>query len=519
MATQVLPTKGAVIFGEQDNSLLTNTINNIETEQKRNDLLKQKEVQQLADSWRSNMLKASSGKLWADQIGEIEQAHLNTGQQLVSKGIDPYRSNAPEAIQYRNEQMKIESIQNFRKAMETEYNSLNNVIKKDVDAWDPEDLKKLNEFVSGSKIDEIYQQNAALPTVRKRFDINNTLRGYRAPVKQETVVKDGLETSQSYVDRDEAERGILGRLSDPNNPGAARYLSDLTSGYNVNTLRNLPATKDGIQSLLDGQYDANASLRETLAQQGITSKEDPRYQQYLETESQNLMQAKDKYTQDMDSLISSVSGGITTRSTSKPNYTEQREADRRRGVAQRDTRFNERNSSSSGGSESSGSYNPSAKEYVTYRGRGGTGKAPLYGYTKFNANSVEFLGNNMIDLTTGKKAPDRTSVSGTVVGLGNVPVNKEYGTVVQENYALNNPDKVRWEKRALVEVNEKVGSSAKKKQYLVPASSLPDNMPKGNMYKEFMNSSFSAPAKQSSSAGGTKTETVAERMRRLANSK
>src|SRR5690606_30650180 len=107
---------------------------------------------------------------------------------------------------------------------------------------------------------------------------------------------------------------------------------------------------------------------------------------------------------------------------------------------------------------------------------------------------VEFLGNNMIDLTTGKKAPDRTSVSGTVVGLGNVPVNKEYGTVVQENYALNNPDKVRWEKRALVEVNEKVGSSTKKKQYLVPASSLPDNMPKGNMYKEFMNSSFSAPA-------------------------
>lgn len=504
MAAQSLQTKGAVIFDQQDNRLLNNTINTIKEEDNKLAAKAEKDALNLASSWRSNMLKASEGKLWADQIGAIEQDHLNNGQKIVSRGVDPYTSNDAESVKYRENQMRIQNMQGFRKAMEKEYSSLNNVIKNDPSSWNQNDLKKLNDFISGEKFEDIYQENKSLPIVNRRFDINKTLQGYRAPVKQETVVVNGVETSQSYVDRDSAERGIISKISDPTNPGAAEFLNEITSGYNINTLRSLPNDIESNKKLLEGQYDSNVNLRNALAEQGIVSKSDPRFEEFIEVESTKIVDAKNNYNEQMDTLIASVSGGVTTRSSSKPNYTEAREADRRKAASQRDTRFAERNNTKSGnGDSSSGSFDPGAKEYVSYgNDKNGKGKAPMYGYTKFNAGSVEFVGNNMIDLRTGKPVSDQTSVSGNVVSLGNVPISKSFKDIQQEDYAVKNPDKVNWEKMAVVEV--KKGSETKR--YLVPAKNLPSNMAKPKLYNEFMNEKFTPPSSAKGSAGDNKTE-------------
>ena len=315
-------------------------------------------------------------------------------------------------------------------------------------------------------------------------------------------------------------------------PGGQEYLSSITGGYTPSQLRNAPDDLQGASRLIEGFYDSNPTFREELATMGITSKNDPRYSQVIQEEAQNLLGSKQRYNQEIEGLIDQASGGVRTSNKVTPDYTEARERRAQRAEVRAAQRFNERfmTRSSGSGSSSEESYSPSRKEYIAYGDEGSMGKAPVYGYTPFNASNVEFVGNGMIDLETGKAAPDQAVVSGTVVALGNIPSGKNNRALSKENFAIDNPGNVYWRKMALVEAKEGSGSLAIKKQYLVPVENLPNNIKNSKLVNEFKNSSFSPPttrpgaktaqpAKQSSSAGGNKTETVAERMRRLTNSK
>lgn len=494
---QILPTAGAVIFGNNDN-IVPNAINMIEQQRQQQAQQKTREAQQLANSWRQNMLSASSGRLWSNEIAQIEQNHLAKGEQLMAEGVDPYSSSDPRAVQYRQERMQVENMQNFRKGVEAEYKAINDIVRRDPNKWRPEDLNSLNDFISGNSFEEVYEQNMSLPTVRQRFDVADSLRGYRAPVRNETITQGGRTITDQFVDREEAERGILSRLS--STPGNESFMQELTGGFTPSQLRNAPDDIEGSQRLIEGFYDTNPAFREELALQGITSKSDPRFNEAIETEARNLLDAKQNYNQQMDDLISQVSGGITTRRTEKPDYTEERE---RRAVI----RFNERNmnkSSSSGSSGTSSSYTPSNKEYLAYTDYNGRmAKTPMEGFTNFNANNVEFIGNNVVDLETGQLIPDRSVMSGTVVALGHVPSGRNNRTLAQENFAKKNPQNVEWRKMALIESSENEFGTSRKKQYLVPAELLPDNMPKADLYNQFMNSTFTPPT------GNTNTNTNA----------
>lgn len=502
MATQILPTAGAVIFGNQNDNLLSNTIGMIEQERQRTAQQRVQEAQKLANSWRQNMLSASSGRLWSDEIAKIEQDHVMKGEQLMSQGVDPYSSTDPRAVQYRQERMQVENMQNFRKGMEAEYKAINDVVRRDPNKWETADINKLNEFISGNKFNDVYEQNMGLPTVNQRFNVADAIKGYRAPVKSETVVEGGQEKSSTYVDRDEAEQGVLSRISQ--SPNSQEFMNRLTGGFSVSQLRNAPSDLEGATALMTGFYDTNPAFREELAKQGITSKNDPMFQQAMATEASELLSAKQNYEQQMDELISSVSGGITTKTTVKPNNTEANELRAQRREQREIVRFNERHlKKSSGGSGSSSesvSYSPSNKEYVAYTDYNGKmAKAPMYGFTKFNANGVEFIGNNVVDLETGQLVPDQAVRSGTVVALGVVPSGRNNRTLSQENFAKSNPDNVEWRKMALVESTESgIGSKSTKRQYMVPAENLPDNMPKKTLYDKFMGSSFTPPSSDSS---------------------
>lgn len=498
---QILPTAGAVIFGNENSNILGNTIGMIEKKRQTDAQNRVRQAQQLANSWRQNMLSASSGRLWSDEIAKIEQDHVMKGEQLMAQGIDPYSSTDPQAVAYRQERMQVENMQNFRKGIEAEYKAINDVVRRDPNKWDASDINKLNEFISGNKFQDVYEQNMGLPTVNQRFNVADALKGYRAPVKSETVVEGGEKKSTTYVDRNEAEQGVLSRLSQ--DPRGEQYLNEITGGFSVSQLRNAPDTLEGATQLMTGFYDSNPQFREELAKQGITSKSDPRFQEAMNTEAQQLLSAKQNYQQQMDSLISSVSGGITTKNTVTPDYTEAREQRARSQYQMQVTRFNERhmNKSSSSGSSSSNeqvSYSPSNKEYVAYGSGNKMAKAPMYGFTKFNANGVEFIGNNVIDLETGQLVPDQAVRSGTVVALGVVPSGKNNRTLSQENFAKENPGNVEWRKMALVESTETGIGGSRKVQYMVPAENLPDTMPKKALYDKFMSSSFTPPTKAES---------------------
>lgn len=496
MATQILPTRGAVIFGDQNQNVLRDTISQIQQQRDLEVQQRQRQAQQMAQSWQKNMLSASNGKLWSDQIGAIEQDHLKKGEQLMVQGIDPYTSLDPKAAAYRQERLEVEGMRKYREALEKEYNSLNNIIKSDPSKWSSSDLNKLNEFVSGSKFEDLYKQNAQLPTVNQRFNPNTFFKGSAVPFSKE-VVEDGVKVIEKGVDRDATEKTILSRLVTDTSGMSKDFLNQLTSGYDVSQLKNIPDDFSSVRNLVDGFYDYNAQFREELAKQGITSKEDPRYQQALDIEAQDMINAKANYDSQMDNLISSISGGQTVSRVERPDYTEEDRRWNRESRNMQRTRFNERNNSSgSGGRKGSGSdesYITGDNVYVSYKG--GEGRAPLYDHVAFNTGSeVEFIGNGTIDLSTGVESPDKTTLSGVVVGLGNVPTTKATNgkvVIAQENYSQRNPDKVKYEKMALVRTKVGSGSSSRTKEILVPAKNLPKTMSKDKIYQQFMNTPYS----------------------------
>lgn len=494
---QILPTRGAVIFGDNSQNLINTTLSALEKNRQNQILQEQKKAQQLANSWTKNMLSASSGRLWSDDIGKIEQSHIAEGEQLMSAGIDPYSSTDPRAVKYRSDRANVENMRAYREGVEKEYNALNNVIRKDISKWNPSDLNKLNEFISGSKFEDVYSQNQPLPQVRQNFNVQDSLKSFRAPMKEEVEVVDGIKSTKKYVDRNEAESGIISRLGQT--PGGAEYLSKLTGGFTIPQLKNAPDNIEGITKLIDGSYDSNPALREQLATQGIVSKADPRYNQFIQQEAQNMFNAKTNYDTEMDGLISNVSGGTTVKDSRTPDYSAAREKraqeasqQSKQRLAMSVVRFNERflekPSSRKSGDDS---YNPRDKEELAYGSSNEMKKTTMNGFTKFGSNNVDFIGNGAIDLRTGEPMPNVPVRSGNVVALGSVPVNKATGRLMSAEDVKANPENVVMKKMALTESKSSVGNF--KNQALVPAENLPDNMPKNTLYKNFMNSSVPTP--------------------------
>lgn len=497
MATaQPLSTRGAVIFGDNSQGIVNNAISVMDRNRQAQEARDARRAQQLANSWRQNMLTASSGRLWSDQLSKLEQEHISQGENLMASGIDPYSSVDPRAVQYRQERANIENMRAYRKGVETELNAINNVVRKDINLWRTEDLDKLNEFISGTNINDAYSQNLTLPQVRRRFNIQDALKGYRAPMREEVRVENDQRITNKYVDRSEAETSIISRLGQT--PGGAEYLANLTGGYSIPQLKNAPNDIEGTIQLIDNSYNSNPQFRERLAAQGIVSKSDPRYTDFITQEAQNMLAAKNNYETEIDGLIGQVSGGTTVKDSRVNDYTRQREERAQRNENRANTRlnmqitrFNERHMDKGKSTANASSYTANANEELAYGSNDSMKKTNLRGYTKFNANNVEFIGNGAIDLRTGQPLPNVPVRNGTVVALGQVPVNKNTGALMSESEAKNNPSVVNWKKMALTESKSSVGNF--KNQSLVPAESLPANMPKKDLYEKFMNANIEPP--------------------------
>lgn len=509
MATQILPTMGAVIFGNPNQNALGDTIGQIEANRQRQAQERVRQSQQLANSWRQNQLKAYGGQLWNNEISQLQQRHLSQGQDLVRQGIDPYSSTDPRALQYQQERLNLENMTGYAKALEKEYNSVNDLLASDATKWNPSDIAKLNEFISGSKIEDLYEQNARLPQVRQNFNVQEAIKGSAVPFDRRSI-QDGIETTEKGVDAEATRNTILSRLSLDRTGQGAEFIGQITSGYGPAVLNNLPETNEAVTTLIDGMYDYSPQLRETLALQGITSKDDPRYTQFLEVEAQNMLNAKQRYNTEMDNLVQSVSGGQTIMSGRRPNNAEQAERDRQEGVRQRNIRFNERHWSrgSSDDSYADGEFEDGTISWSSPSTGGGDTRfnftTPTVNNRRVSIPSTLYSGK-YIDLSSGLNKEDRGTVKGDVVGFVDVPVHRTTGNMVGDEYLRNNPDKVKWEKKARLYRGEG------KKDFLIPANSVKENLTKAQkkVKDEFMKQqspSYRAPSAQSSGTTNTKTK-------------
>lgn len=487
--SQILGTEGAVIFGDEASSSLGQNLSYLEAIEQRRRQQAQQQAQERARSWRDNMLKADNNTLWRDEIGASEQAHITQGIELMNQGIDPYTSLDPRAQQYRSDRQRIMDMRNVRAQRETEWNDLNKAIRKDgPDVYRPEDIQALQDYVGGS-FSDIYENNTPIPSLRKRFSVTDALKGVR-PVVQNTEVTEGnVRRTTQGVDVPATERVVLANLS--RTPEGQEYLSTISMGVPIPELRNAPSTLDETKELVEGIYDSEPSIREQLAANGIVSKSDPRFQEYVDSEAQRRLNAKRNFDRELGTMVESISGGITTRDTSRPDYTEENQQRARRAESRSIARFQKYMSGKGGSGDDDEDEDGFSNGYIPYQSEFDGNESTVVNTPAMNSKNVKIPSARVStteawDLSSGgqRENPKRV-MKGDISRLADVPVHKRTGRVVQEDYANNFPGEIEWKKVAVLSTKSQSGVD---KDYFVPASAIQENLTKSqkDIYKKFM---------------------------------
>lgn len=465
-------TMGAVVYGQNPAAQnLAGNLNAVRQAEQMRLAQQQADAQQLAQSWRDNELEAAEGMLWADQLGAVEQQHIATGQELMQEGINPYESMNPRAVAYRRQRRDILNQRAYRKGIESQYMKTLEEIRKNPNKYRPDDIQRLNEWISGTNLTDAYSQNQQIPMLRQRFDPSEVLKGVRAVTTSTTDVKDGWKTERTQIDRPQTEGLILGQLI--NAPGGAEYLAELTGGLPVNEVLSVPDSRSDIVSALKEGYSGNPRIREQLAAQGIVG--DKMVEEWANNEASRFLGAKKNLKSFLDRQVDAAASGVKLEESRTPDTT----------LA--DLAIKKRNSDISAGrearllreAESGGSD-------VTYIGAdsvpagrassGNSGIVPINNAINLYNATVSVTGGGAYNLDSRSKERDTPSIEGRIVNIGEYPFDSN-GEVLDESQ-VSSPDSVEWRKMALIRQTQ----DGITKNLLVPASKIPSTL-SGNKQK------------------------------------
>lgn len=301
---------------------------------KRNRLLKQQQAQQIANDWQRNALKVDGGLYWQNEFNKRNQDHIQKGIQLRQMGVNPfnYNPNNPNEValaeDYLLERQGILNDVKDRTEREAELKKSFDLVRKNPTGYYNSDIQALNNIVGGSYADA---KNTPTPTLEERFDPNKLLSTITpAQIGNEVVLGNKKIKSVKALPNETREAIVA---SYQNTPATQRWVDELTGGqgFTIQSLEQIPNTKQGIAESLDAQYRGNPEFRTQLAQQGIVGMGSPKYKQFAEQEADRLFDAKNKWNKQIESDLSRVLPKVKEMSSVLPDYGEanQRRADRR----------------------------------------------------------------------------------------------------------------------------------------------------------------------------------------------
>lgn len=312
-------TGNATIFNNPVVAQYANQLASLREREQRDALLKQREAEKLAQSFRDNQLAASEGRLWADQVGKLEQDHIQKGIDLKQKGIDPYGSST-DALNYQKERRRVQSQQGYRKAQEAQYNALiKQVQTKGVENFEPGDIATLNKFVSEGKLSDAYAGDLQLPTIRERFSPNTLLKDVKAITQNDVDVNGNKKSDKKFIDKEATQQLILGRLN--SDPRGQQFINKITGGVPVQQLMSIPKTIEENKAQIIEEYQGNPQLRQQLASsQGIIG-EGEKFNQWVDQTARSRAGARNNFDTQMDTFVANSSNGLMLWDKETPDMT------------------------------------------------------------------------------------------------------------------------------------------------------------------------------------------------------
>lgn len=310
-------TGAAFILGDDNASKIFNrNLSNITAVNQQNELRKQQQAQLLAKSYRDNLLAASSGKLFAQQLGEIEQKHLKQGMDYRGQGWDIYNPDPNDqnqiqaATQYMADRRQIENLRAYRKGIEDRFNKNSEKLAgAKAGDYDPESIKAMNDFVANGNIVDIYNSGQQLPEISQAFKISEALKGIKAPTFETMATKNGIITNEKYIDPDDAEKTVISTLS--NSPAGLAQLNKVTQGLPINEVRRMPKTHDAIKKDILKDAGGDPRIKTALAASGIKIGT-PAFTKWADTEAQRLYRIKSEFDGLVQNGVNQISNGVAT---------------------------------------------------------------------------------------------------------------------------------------------------------------------------------------------------------------
>lgn len=470
----------------------------------------QAEAQAMAKAWRDNQLAASSGRLWAKDMTEIEKGFIDRGIQLQQKGVDPYGSSK-DALDYQRDKRQVEAQQGFRKAIETQLNDSLKKISANPDKYDPKSIQEINDFFAKTKLSDAFDSNTAIPQLTERFNVSEYLKPFKALTQQTVSTTGNVRTDEKVMDEPATQNMLVGALA--RDPRGAKYLQELTSGFAVPDVKSFAPSYNENLKMVKEYVKGNPRERERLAAQGILP-DTPTMEEYISDLAQTQTSARKKFDTGMKDLVAASATDLDLFNKQTADFTAANYelSKQRADEARRHNQATEARLAAKDAGDGSGTVEVT-DEVPLYYGKGGKEVAKGEGVVKIHIPKKNFVGASAIDLRTGQPTKlTKSSNDYEVVSVGNYPVltrditlrdsdgktrTLKKGALVQNDYATKYPQNVQ--KKPLIHVQEKVGSTVQDR--LVDYEYKPTGLTKA---QEAAFATFK-PAKANSATSGKKT--------------
>lgn len=320
-------------------------------------LKREEQAQNIAKSYRDNILKASSGQLFSRELGDLEQKHIQQGYEFAKQGWDVYNPNPNNkaqmdaAAKYAEDRRTIENLRAYRKGIEDNFNEGNAILSRAVEGeYDPNIIAERNRMVSQGSLVDLYNRGATLPQLSKRFNPQAILKGVTAPTILEKETKNGMIVENKYLDKPTAENVVLSTIA--NQPSGINYLNNITGGLPFEEIQRMPNTLEEIKSRIVEDYVGSPENLALLAANQIKVGT-PQFDALVNEKSQQVYAAKKNLNSFIDSGVNQISKGLNLQVKKTPEISaaqkqslknaEIRLAQSAERLRMAKTRFNERN--------------------------------------------------------------------------------------------------------------------------------------------------------------------------------
>lgn len=260
-----------------------------------------KQAQDMAQSYRDNAFKAKNGTLFNNELQAAAQKHIQQGIEYAKQGFDIYSPNPNNESQmaaheqYMGDRQKIYNDQDIRGELATH---LLEQDKKYSEAkqgtYDTDSLNALHDFYTKNTLRDIVDKGLKAPFLQGAYDpelhVGSKIKPVMSPETE--FVKNGHKiTDKQFMPR---ETYGLAETLFKNSPGGENFLKKQT-GLTPGEAKTIPDGLPAITKLNDDTFRSTDAGRTFLAQNGITSYTDPRYQELLLHKSQQDFLNKQKY--------------------------------------------------------------------------------------------------------------------------------------------------------------------------------------------------------------------------------